>query len=365
VSTNDDEVWRPGSFTKNFSWGDSRQGLRHLHETIRIGFGDLMEDVPRRTFRERVAHSGRPDYIPINFFLFNKIVDDVDYIVADELVFQALNFPHSTDFDKLGLFAFNLSIVGRWKGASAYQARPAMWAHHYVADRVAQELNWNSRAVSADDIERFVKSDRRYTGQTTRKLATNLNYLYQIGRLSEFNRQSVERWWTSALFLTLDRLIEDRQQRGLEASASQYQIILDRSRFHFISGRRSVEKDLAAKHLLRLYDACGARSRFSEDEVRARQKVLLPDLHWYANRPEPVGAVHPTNYRIVKVIPRACTMLALYIAGFVSFDLDELETMNVEEFVRTRTKEALEKLAAAGLSPTMTAEELLKLTRGR
>ena len=41
-----------------------------------------MEDTPRNKFRLRVQHSGRPDYIPINFFLFNKIVGGIDYLIA-------------------------------------------------------------------------------------------------------------------------------------------------------------------------------------------------------------------------------------------------------------------------------------------
>ena len=359
------EEWRPGSFTKNFSWGASADGLRQLHEIIRTGFAGEMKDVPRAQFRDRVQNSGRPDYIAINFFLFNKISKGTDYLVADELVFHALQFPHSPDFDKLALFAFNFSYAGRWKGAHAYQSRPAMWANYYIYDRVAQQLNWNARLVNADDIENFVRNDPRYRGATSRKLATNLNYLYLLGRLSEFGDKTVSRWWTSALFLALDRLIEGRASADLESPTSQYSRMLDRSRFHFISGRRSVEKDLATKHLVRLYDVCGGPARFSDEEVKARQKVLLPDLHWFANRDDPVGAVHPTNPQVVKTIPRACAMLALYGAGFVSLDLDELDQLNIDEFVRTRTKQALDKLRAAGISPRMNAEELLKLTRGQ
>jgi hypothetical protein len=86
----DIEEWRPGSFTKNFSWGATGDGLRQLHEIIRLGFKDEMSDVPRALFRERVSQSGRPDYIPINFFLFNKIIGGEDHIIADELVYQAL-----------------------------------------------------------------------------------------------------------------------------------------------------------------------------------------------------------------------------------------------------------------------------------
>jgi hypothetical protein len=359
------EDWRPGSFTKNFSWGQRTNGLRQLHEIIRVGFADEMTDVPRKLFRQRASKSGRPDYIPINFFLFNKIVDGQDYIIADELVFQALNFDHSPDFDKLSLFAFDYSYVGTWKGAEEYQRRPALWAHHYIADRVAREFNWNSSRVSADDIERFVSNDNRYHAKTARKLATNLNYLYRIGRLGEFGVDKVQKWWVDALFLALDRIIEDRLTRGLTTSPNQWATQLDRTDFHFISGRRSVEKDLATRHLLELYDACGARDRFSEGDVRERQSLLLPDVQWFANQPEPIAAIHPSNPRIIKTIPRACAMLARYVAGFIDLDLEQLENLDLNEFIREQTLKALMTLRDRGIHPTMTVEELMKLTRGK
>lgn len=359
------EEWRPGSFTKNFSWGDQSQGLKELHESIRVGFNGTMEDVARGIFRRRVNDSGRIDFIPMNFFLYNKFKDGKQVIVADELVYQALNFDHSPDFDKLALFAFNFSYVGTWQGAEPYQSRPALWAHHYISDRIAQEENWNIKKISADDIERFLRSDKRYVAKTTRKLATNLNYLYQIAHLSELSNSRVERWWVNAIFLALDRLIEDRLRRNIATTPNQFAARLDRANFHFISGRRSIEKDLATKHLLKLYDACGGRSRFSDEEVRARQELLLPDLHWFANQIEPIAALHPSNPRIVKTLPRACAMLARYCAGFIDLDLDQLENMDLQEFIRGRTKEALDKLRQLGVSPTMTAEELMKITRGR
>ena len=131
------EEWRPGSFTKNFSWG-SGQGLRELYDVIRIGFDEKLQDVRRDTFRSRVAKSGRPDYIPINFFLLNSIVDGEDYLLVDELVFQALSFEHSARFDHLALFSFVLSMVGRWKGARPYQEHPALWAKHYVSEPIRE-----------------------------------------------------------------------------------------------------------------------------------------------------------------------------------------------------------------------------------
>ena len=150
-----DEVWRPGSFTKNFSWGPPERGLVRLYDYIRRGFAETMEDTRRDEFRRRVHNAGLPDYIAINFFLFNKTIDGEDYLVADELVFQALTNQHSPRFDKLALFAFNFSFAGRWIGSSPDQRRPALWAHHYVKDRVANQLRWKTASVTADDIERI------------------------------------------------------------------------------------------------------------------------------------------------------------------------------------------------------------------
>jgi len=364
VATNPQE-WRPGSFTKNFSWGEKANGLLQLHESIRLGFAEDVRDVPRDQFRRRVLDSGRPDYIPINFFLFNKSVNGEDYLVADELVFQAVTSEHSPRFDKLALFAFNFSFVGKWSGATSYQRRPALWAYHYIKDRVAAQLHWNTGAVSADDIEGFVARDPRYTARTARKLSTNLNYLYLIGRLSEFAEQRVERWWVDALFLALDRLIEDRRLDGLETPEAQYGALLSDSGFQTISGRRSLEKDLATRHLLTLYIECGGRDRFSDDHVRERTALKLPDLEWFvANDFRPKGAVHPTNPGILKSIPRACAMLARY-AGFDVIDAEELAAFDPEEYIHRQTKRALERLRDQNVTPTMSAEELMKITRDK
>jgi len=359
------EEWRPGSFTKNFSWGQGRRGLVELHELLRLGFDGKVEDVTRSAFRRRVKQSGRPDYIPINFFLFNRPFDGTDHIVADELVFQAINFEHSKRFDKLAVFAFNLSYAGIWKGAQPAQRYPALWAKAYIRDRIAIAGGWHSGRISANDIERFVENDARYMAQGARKLATNLNYLYRIGGVSEMATARVERWWVDALFLALDRAVEDARLSGIDPTESQYASLLNRSGFFDLAGLRSLEKELAGKHLVRLYIECGGRDRFSPDHVRERISLLLPDIEQFlANDDRPQGAVHPTNTRILKSIPRACAMLARY-AGFDVIDADELEHFEASEFIRSHTRTALEQLKVRGIKPTMSAEELLRLTRER
>jgi hypothetical protein len=361
-----EDDWRPGSFTKNFGWGDRKAGLRLLHKTIRVGFGDAEEDVTRNLFRERTRAAGLGEFIPVNFFLFNRTVGGIDYLVFDELVFQAITSGHSARFDKLALFAFNFSYVGRWTRARKQQKRPALWAFHYIQDRVATEFDWDTKKVTADDIEEFVVGDPRYHAQGARKLATNLNYLYQIGRLAEFTDSRVDRWWVDALFLALDRIIEDRALDKVRTADGQYGGLLAQSGFDVISGRRSLEKDLATRHLLTLYSQCGARERFSQDHVRERTALKLPDLEWYlANDTRPQGAVHPTNPRILKTIPRACAMLAKYTAGFEIIDADELSTFNPQDFIRRQTQGAIERLQVSQIQPTMSAEDLMKITRDR
>lgn len=358
------EEWHPGSFTKNFSWGPTDRGLKELHDVIRTGFGNTLEDVPRATFRARVAETGRPDYIPLNFFLYNKVKAGVDFVAVDELVFQALSFRHTSAFDKLALFAFNFSVVGNWKRATAYQRRPALWAFHYIADRVASQFGWSTKDVSADDIEKFVTSDPRYQAQTSRKLATNLAYLYKQGRLSEYRTKKAERWWLSALFLTLDRVSEELLAEGKVPQEDRYEEYVIRYGFHLISGPRSVEKDLASLHFTKLYAACGGKSRFSEEATLERQKILLPEIQHFANNPAPIGVFHRSNPSARGAVPRACAMLAQYIAGFDWIDIDELENFDVETYVRSRTQAALRHLKEHGISPTMSVEDLLQMTRG-
>ncbi len=363
----DVEAWLPGSFTKNFSWGQAIEGrgLEKLYTEIKLGFDGLMSDVPRQEFRERVRHIKLPDYIPLNFFLFNKVIKGVDYVICDELVFQALNFPPSKSFDLLALFAFNLSIVGFWNGATSPQRRPALWANAYIRERVAGALNWDTTKVNADDIEAFISRDPRYKAKTSRKVATNLNHQYLVGNLSGFSTQKIERWWVNALFLALDRLIEDRKLDGHDTDDTKFASLLAQSGFLALTGRRSLEKELAVKHLVRLYSACGGRDRFSEDSTLELTRVRMQDIQSFlANDDRPGGAVHPTNPRILKTIPRACALLANY-AGFDFILPDDLDQFDVDAFIRRKASEAIRILKEKNIRPNMTADQLMKVTRER
>lgn len=359
------EEWRPGSFTKNYSWGPLSDGLRQLHESIRVGFDGNLQAVPRSEFRRRIERLRRPDYIPLNFFLYNEVRQGVSFVCVDELVFQAITFRHSGQFDKLALFAFNLSKVGVWSGAAAYQKRPALWANHYVSDRVAKDFSWSANLVSADDIEKFVQNDSRYTGRTARKLSTNLNYLFKAGRLRDFSSKKPERWWLSAIFLTLDRTTAQSEVEFGALGEARLLGQLASTGFWALSGRRSAAKDIAVAYFVALYAACGGRLRFSDDAVLERERRLVPNN--ISNEPpqtRSVGIFHPTNPTARNAIPHACRVLARYLAGFEIFELDDMEDFDVESYVRERTIAALSELERLGVRPTISGDDLTKLMRG-
>ena len=354
--------WHPGSFTKNFSWGD-KSGLSELYDVIRTGFDDRMENVPRAQFRERVADSGRPDYIPLNFFLFNKVVEGEDVIIADELVFQALNWEHSEAFDKVALFAFLFSYAGQWKGSKNYQRRPALWATEYVKERFSKSLQWDESKITANDVDSFIRSDQRYTGKTTRKLSTNLHFLLHIGKIGDFSEKRPTRWWIDSLFLALDRLYEDQSVRTQELSYNRYQQIFDDSDFFSLTGGTTTEKNLASRKLIWLYKALGATGRFSSENVKLRMEELLPNLDIpRTNDPTPHGAVHLTNPRILKSIPPMCMELAR-MAGFHVISSYELEAFDPAEFVKSRTEFGLAQIEAQDFKQSISFEELLADTR--
>lgn len=358
--------WHPGSFTKNFSWGPVELGLKALHEFIRVGFNGELQDTLRSEFRSRVVGLPRPDYIPLNFFLFNENRNGSDVVVADELVYQALSFSHTRDFDTLALFAFHLSIAGTWRGSRPYQRRPALWAFHYLADRVGDEFAWDASKINADDIERFVGGSPRYVGDPPRKLATNLNYLYKVGGASRFRNAKPTRWWLSALFLTLDRTISPQQAAATAESQILMTQALARAGFRRISGKGSIAKDISTNYFLTLYGACGGRLRFDDQTMLG----LSADYGGGQLRNDPapitgsVDAFHRTDVTARKSIPRVCEILARYAADFETVEMSDNEAIDIESWVKDETLRALDRLSAAGVKPNLTSDEAIKLMRG-
>lgn len=221
--------WRPGSFTKNFSWGKPGSGLSHLHEAIEVAFDGKSIDVGREAARGRLRAAGMNDYIPANFFLLNQ-VNGGSVIVADELVREALAHPADESFDRLAVFALHLSLAGLWQGARPEQRYPAEWAKHFIVSRVFASGQWNGSLMTAGEIASFVSSHPDYSGVWAGKAATNLSYIYELSGVRKLRSGLAEKWWGSAIFLALDRILVDRRwskpwpttERVLEALAEEH-----------------------------------------------------------------------------------------------------------------------------------------------
>ena len=348
------ELWYPGSFTKNFGWGSEKSGLIQLHKAIRKGFGDQAIAVPRNLFRERLSNDSRSYYIPANFFLFNFQDGGEDYLAVDELVFQALSFPHSSEFDKLALFAFNLSIVGRWSGARRFQSRPALWANRYIIERLSRIHNWNSSKVNAGDIENFLIGDQRYQGKTTRKLSTNLAYLYRLGKLQDVAQKEVERWWSDAVFLAADRLflsnaVERLLFEEIRAGFSEIE-------FQGLTGVETISKAYSMERLLRLYIQLGGIGRFEVSKEMLSQGAV--------NDPRPLGLIDRMLPRAPKSIPSgSINPMDLEAVGYESQPMEELLRVDVADVIRDFALKGLQRLQNRNIVPTLSSTELHKLLR--
>lgn len=356
------ENWFPGSFTKNFSWG-THSGLKRLYDAIHICFEGGLEPVPRALAVDRLERSGFIWHIPLNFFLLNQIRDGESLLIADELIYQALKFEHSDRFDKIALMAFLNSYVGRWVGAEYWQAWPAPWARQFVLDQVNKENGWNSTSINANSIEKYIMGSGKYQAQDARKLSTNLNFLWKISMLEEVaTTNTIERWWVDSAFLILDRSFAETGFKLSSLTAAQLALQSDFLQF---SGPRSKNRELSIRPLADLYWACGGIDRWSQESVQARQAELLPDVHYLANRDDPFFAIYDRDPNIIKTIPRFCAMLAKNLSDFGEISEEELINWDPYKYIKSKTEQALKGLKSKGISPNISAEELLRLTRDK
>lgn len=346
--------WHPGSFTKNFGWGDERNGLSALHRAIRVGFGDDRHDIPRELFRKRLEEKRLNFFIPANFFLFNYIDGSVDRITYDELVFQAVAFEHSLDFDRLGLLAFNLSLAGAWRGAKPWQRRPAIWSNRYVVERLGETHDWNVSKVDANDIQDFFVGNERYRARTTRKLSTNLAYLYRLGGLEQVVASRIERWWMNAAFLAADRFahLSIVQKPSIAALHDAF----DAFAFFDLTGGSTVEKRYALGRAMHMFVSIGGTDRFARSEAALASGKT--------NDPRPFGVIDKKLPRAPKSLPPGVDgRMELLDASFGHLDYGELERFEPDAFVREASLQALARLRSQGIVPTMSSDDLMKLLR--
>lgn len=253
--------WRPGIFTRNFAWGTVVPGLRKLHEAIRVGFNDTAADVERAIFLSRIGSLANEFQAPIatNFFLFNYILGGVDYLLADELVRQAIAAPHSEDFDRLALFAFLLSTAGQWHNSEPFHAHPAEWAKHFVVTQIAARASWNAGVINATNIKNYIESNKNYKGNWAGKASTNLKHLFDLGHLAKVPHEVSGRWRDRGIFLAIDRLSKDKVW-GTPNTGEILQA-LDQEHVFTLLGTTSYDGGEAAKLLIGTYVLEGAANR--------------------------------------------------------------------------------------------------------
>jgi hypothetical protein len=195
-------AYKPGSFSKNFAWHGT--GLAKLHGAVAAGFSSRLTPVRRDVFR---ASCGIDDpnlqLIPINFFLFNRGPSEASLLAVDELVFQAVEQPHSLLFDRLALFALHLSNVGSMPSGGT------PWARDFVLKRLWSDGFWRRTELDPSRIDSFLKSALDARDEVRTKCRTNYRHLFKLAGYLDGTEPDIENrdapWLSSAVILAWDR----------------------------------------------------------------------------------------------------------------------------------------------------------------
>lgn len=191
------------------------------------------------------------------------MVGGESYIVADQLVLEALARDHDQSFDRIAMCALNFSRVGTWDRAQPYQSHPAPWAQRFLVEEVWNGKSWDVSKITSDKIEEFFSSGTMiYSSATPRKFATNLHYLYQQSSLLELTSSEREDWWSSALFLFLDRCILD-SEISLKMSAQDILAFVEAEHFWALTAANPALAPYAAQSVIEEYLVLGGLARFS------------------------------------------------------------------------------------------------------
>lgn len=252
---------RPGSFTKNFAWGTT--GLKRLHEAIRAGFRNELSPVSRTAFRRDCGINDPLELIPVNFFLHNRD----GQLSVDELVRQAVLYPHSRTFDLLALFTFHLNNAGRGRDPQSgkeIQSRPAMWANEFVRDRLWINGRWHTSALTEEALDRFLLKRLESTKTSRTKCLTNYRKLFELCRLVPASGYTInlpnDQWVLPALFAAWDREIlnsgDDNTDRLLEVFHSE-------ELYKLLGQTRDYALEQAT-HFVNVYRSMGCVNRLKE-----------------------------------------------------------------------------------------------------
>lgn len=205
----------PGSFTKNFAWHG--QGMRLLHDGIKIGFNGKISDVERDNFRATVsafippatpAFDDAQFLLAANFFLHNVIRNNKNVIPVDELVRLSVAEPYTPLFDRVALFGFNLSLGGQRRGVNGV-ADPAPWAREFVKQAMWQNGRWQRAALDEAAMDAFLATRISGVAAAKTKVRTNYRHLYVLAKYLPAPHVTINSganaWMVSAMFLAWDR----------------------------------------------------------------------------------------------------------------------------------------------------------------
>lgn len=252
--------YKPGSFSKNFGWGD--RGLGKLHAAIRDGFRGRLRAVRREDFLSNCGIEAQNIVLlPMNFFLHNE---EDNKLSVDELVYQAISKQASRQFNWLALFSFHLNRCG---GGDPH---PAQWANEYVRTHVWSGNAWRTESLQIERLDRFLNESLDASLDVRKKCRNNYRYMMELcghfsGPLATVNTE-VNQWIRSALFLTWDRAIL------AEGKLTDKELLdlCDSDEIHKLMGTsRSFIRD-HARSMIGIYDEFGRLSRFDFDAQDSR-----------------------------------------------------------------------------------------------
>lgn len=267
--------------------------MRKLHAAIRNGFHGVLSPVDRQTFRSTAQVESSIVIIPINFFLHNRY----GHLSVDELVFQAINSNHSTEFDRLALFSLNLSCVGSGRDTHSRRkivSRPAMWANEFVRERLWSQGTWQADALQDTSLDTFLQHRMNAQRNVREKCRNNYRHMFELCKYWTTDLPVINsgagKWIRSALFLVWDRHILD----GGAKDRTSLLNLVDIEELYKLLGMTRDHVLEQADLLVCLYENVGHTDRFQEDAVSGPTEAsasptsasefseeTAPALDWY------------------------------------------------------------------------------------
>jgi hypothetical protein len=260
--------YKPGSFSKNFAWHGN--GLSRLHSAIRSGFNGEPVQIEVNEFRRR-CDIRDPDIqlIPIKFFLFSKAVGEQRNLQLDELVYQAIEHPHSSVFDRLAVFALHLSNVGEIKSGGT------PWLRDFVIQHLWVDGFWSIAALEKSQLDSAFARSLNAKKEVRVKCRTNYRHIMDLAgfipKAGEFLDNREGPWLSAAMILNWDREILSGSLPNADSATLIEQVRL--SQVHKLLGVPETFAVEYAKNLAPTYLESGDIRRFSGGERSSRRTV--------------------------------------------------------------------------------------------